>query len=310
MKISVIMPAHQAGFIFERSVASILNSNFKNFELIVVADGNYNIPEIPHVITVFLPNSMGPAHARNIGANKASGDILYFTDSDVEIMPETLTLVHDFFIDNDNIAMIGSYDSAPYYRSYISMFKNLSHHFIHQNSKNIINTFWGACGAIRKKTFDEMNGFDAITYKRPCVEDIELGYRLSTAGYEIHLKKEIQVKHLKKWTLISFIKTDLFDRAIPWTHLLRKYKNLPHNNLNLDIKNKVNAFLVIIVILTFFIDYKLSIVCLATFICLNINLLVFLGKKNFILSLFSIPLLILHYLVALTGFMLVKLKIK
>ena len=32
------------------------------------------------------------------------------------------------------------------------------------------------------------------------IEDIELGYRLRKRGYQILLDKDLQVKHLKKWT--------------------------------------------------------------------------------------------------------------
>ena len=41
-------------------------------------------------------------------------------------------------------------------------------------------------------------------------EDIELGYRLRRTGHRIRLCPDIQVTHLKKWTLGSVIYTDIF----------------------------------------------------------------------------------------------------
>ncbi len=53
------------------------------------------------------------------------------------------------------------------------------------------------------------------------------------------LLPDLQVKHLKKWDAQSLIKTDMFDRAAPWTELIwdhfirRKPRVL--NDLNLDL---------------------------------------------------------------------------
>lgn len=306
MKISVIMPAHRADTLFERSVQSIFKSDYEDFELIIVADGNDNIPQIDGCITLFVAENRGPAFARNLGASVAKGEILYFTDSDVELKTDTLTKVCKYFENETNIAMIGSYDDEPNNHSYISKFKNLSHHFVHQNAEIETNTFWGACGAIRKSVFDSLNGFDAEIYNRPCIEDIELGYRLSEAGFKIQIQKDIQVKHLKKWTLYSFLKTDLMDRAIPWTILLSKYKTLNHNKLNLNLKNKLNAILVLLSMLVLVLNIWLSVALLFIFVIFNYKLFYFLSKKGVLFSICSVAYLSLHYLVAMLGFVLVK----
>ena len=51
----------------------------------------------------------------------------------------------------------------------------------------------------------------------PRGEDIELGIRISVTGHRIILDPRIRAKHLKRWTLLSLLKTDIFDRGIPWT---------------------------------------------------------------------------------------------
>ena len=48
------------------------------------------------------------------------------------------------------------------------------------------------------------------------MEDIDLGYRLTTAGYRIRVDPSLQGKHLKRWNFPSLLKADLFYRAIPW----------------------------------------------------------------------------------------------
>ena len=64
-----------------------------------------------------------------------------------------------------------------------------------------------------------MGGHDE-RYRRPCIEDIELGYRLRDAGHEIRLCRDLQVKHLKRWRLGDMLTTDLLKRAVPWTRLM------------------------------------------------------------------------------------------
>src|SRR5208283_2660754 len=59
------------------------------------------------------------------------------------------------------------------------------------------------------------------------IGDVELGYRLAARGVRIVLDPELQVKHLKKWTLISLVRTDVIVRAIPWTLLWLKHRRLP-----------------------------------------------------------------------------------
>lgn len=302
------MPAHRADSLFERSVKSILMSEYTDVELIIVADGNVPLPLFGNANIIPLDQVYGPAHARNIGAQHASGEVLYFTDADVEIQRDTLTKVAQFFADAENVAMIGSYDDAPDHQSYVSKFKNLSHHFVHQTADEITNTFWGACGAVRKAVFEEVGGFDAQKYNRPCIEDIELGYRITAKGYLIKIVKDIQVKHLKKWTLYSFLKTDLVDRAIPWTHLLAEYKNLTHTNLNLSRKNKISAAFTCLFYGSLFSPalLLLSLGFLGVFSYVNLNLIVFFKRYGWLFTIVSVFLLTLHYCVAVMGFVWAK----
>jgi hypothetical protein len=58
-------------------------------------------------------------------------------------------------------------------------------------------------------------GFDADRYPRPSIEDIELGYRLTAAGHQIAMNKEVQVKHLKNWTVRGMIKADFLTGLSP-----------------------------------------------------------------------------------------------
>jgi hypothetical protein len=138
--------------------------------------------------------------------------------------------------------VIGSYDLDPAAPGVVSQYKNLLHHYVHQHSKKNAATFWGACGAVRRDVFSLLGGFDE-RYRRPSVEDIEFGYRLRAAQYSIRLIRTLQVKHLKQWSFLSLLRSDILDRALPWTELILQYRQL-HNDLNLRHSDRVSVVLV------------------------------------------------------------------
>ncbi len=99
-----------------------------------------------------------------------------------------------FSADPDLAALFGSYDDEPAAPNFLSQFKNLQHHYVHQHANEQAATFWGACGAIRAICSGILDGFDE-TYPVPSIEDIELGTRLHAGGRRIRLDKSLQVKH-------------------------------------------------------------------------------------------------------------------
>ena len=130
-----------------------------------------------------------------------------------------------FDADPNLAALFGSYDDQPDHPGVVSRFRNLLHHYVHQQgdfheTARPVPTFWTGCGAIRREVFLELGGFDPERYHRPAIEDIELGYRLNRAGRWVHLVRDIQASHLKRWTLWSVVRTDIFQRGVPWTLLM------------------------------------------------------------------------------------------
>jgi glycosyltransferase involved in cell wall biosynthesis len=164
---------------------------------------------------------MGPSGCRNLGAASAKGDILLFVDSDVVMDPEVpARLQAAFERDPQCVAVFGSYDDRPAARTVVSLYKNLLHHFMHQQGREAARTFWAGCGAVDRKAFFEAGGFDGDRYLYPSIEDIELGRRLLHRGGRIILDKTIQATHLKRWTLRELVRTDVFRRALPWSRLI------------------------------------------------------------------------------------------
>ena len=123
-------------------------------------------------------------------------------------------------------AAFGAYDLAPEAPGIVSQYRNLLHHYVHATSAGPAITFWAGCGAVRRTAFVASGGFDAERYRRPQIEDIELGYRLTAMGYPIVLRPEIQGMHLKRWTIRGGMVTDVRDRGVPWMELLLERREL------------------------------------------------------------------------------------
>ena len=246
--LSVIVPVYQGGENFRQCLISLEKyaCTPQVLEIIVVVDGDCDGSEVlarkSGATVLKLPQTRGPAHARNQGAQVARGDILFFLDADVTLAADTIPQIISVFKQHPAIAaIIGSYDDRPGATNFLSQYKNLFHHYTHQMACEDGSTFWGACGAIRRETFWAINGFDE-SYRYPSVEDIELGYRLKRAGYQIRLCKSIQVKHLKRWTTRSLLRAEIFYRAMPWTELLWRDRAF-NNDLNLKQSSRISLLL-------------------------------------------------------------------
>lgn len=163
----------------------------------------------------------GPAHARNRGAAAASGDVLVFVDADVRVRADTLRRLREALRETPApAAVFGSYDDRPPAGGVISRYRNLLHHHVHQRHRGSAETFWAGCGAVRRDVFEQVGGFDDRRYRRPQIEDIELGRRIRALGHRIELRPQIQVTHLKRWTLASVLGVDFWDRGVAWVRLL------------------------------------------------------------------------------------------
>jgi hypothetical protein len=62
----------------------------------------------------------------------------------------------------DLVALFGSYDDAPAATNFLSQYKNLLHHYMHQTAREEASTFWGACGAIRREVSLAVGGIFRI----------------------------------------------------------------------------------------------------------------------------------------------------
>jgi glycosyltransferase involved in cell wall biosynthesis len=245
VQISVIIPAYQAREYLGRCLQLLAASTYRPHEIIVVDDGSTDgtvdlARDAGATVIRVADGPAGPAVARNQGAAAAAGDVLLFLDADVAVHPTTLEQIAALLAANPDVAAVfGSYDDRPAAGTFVSRYRNLLHHFVHQHGRREASTFWAGCGAIRRKVFESVGGFDE-TFRRASIEDIELGGRLRHHGHRVWLCREVLVRHLKRWTFRSVLRSDIRDRAIPWTHLILDCGRLP-SDLNTALRSRMSA---------------------------------------------------------------------
>lgn len=230
--LSVVIPVHNGGLDLERCLRRLRDSTWTDFELIVIDDGSTDrSAEVARqwgATVIHHDRARGPAAARNVGAQHAAAPLIFFLDADVAVHCDTLSRgMSRFMADPGLTALFGSYDDQPSASGLVSQFRNLLHHFVHQQGNfhediRQAHTFWTGCGMIRSEAFRGFGGFDPRLYPRPAIEDIELGYRLARAGHTILLARDVLATHLKRWTLLEMMRTDIFCRGVPWMLLLKR----------------------------------------------------------------------------------------
>ncbi|MBC7897236.1 MAG: glycosyltransferase family 2 protein [Cytophagaceae bacterium] len=311
---SIIVPAKNAAGMLPRTLGAICGSDLSrdHWELIVVDDGSTDetaAVAARYADTVIkLPGkSMGPAYARNRGFEVSRGDIAMFFDADVVVHQDTLRRFLEVMrLEPEAGAVFGSYDDRPAAQGFVSQYRNLLHHHVHQQNGGDVETFWAGAGAVRREVFEEAGMYDEWHYSRPQIEDIEMGGRIRRLGHRILLRPEIQATHLKRWTLAGVLKTDLTDRGIPWARLLaHRGTMLSSGTLNLRWTEKLNTILVWLGTLSLLaslplLDWRPAIaggVCLVAAVLFSMPLLGFFARARGVwFAMRVIPVHLLYYL--------------
>ncbi len=247
---TVIIPVYNQEKTIRQCLESVFASTLKDLDVIVVDDHSTDetvriARSFPCRVLETAVNS-GPAVARNLGSENATSSLLYFLDADILLQPDTLARMLEGFESRPDVcAIFGSFEKDTVHQNFVSVYKNLLHHYTHQNSKEEAATFCGGFSGIRRDVFREIGGFDPT---QRFMEDVELGCRLYRKGYRIWLNPRLQSMHCKHYTLARLIKSDFFGRAIPWTRIILE-KRVFRNDLNTRVQNVLSvpvAFLLLV----------------------------------------------------------------
>ena len=210
--VSVVVPVRNGEPTIERCIRSIRRSYYRHYEILVVNDHSNDrtveILERLDCAVLHLEGETGANAARNLGASVANGSILVFLDADIVFRRETLLTIVESLEDDEIDAVVGLYTAKHVHQSFVSQYKNLWIRYSYLKSPPVIDWLFGSVSGIRREAFSKIGGFDIRLLARDGHDDIELGKRCAEANLRIVLNVDIEVEHLKHYTLWGFVRNE------------------------------------------------------------------------------------------------------
>lgn len=313
--ISVIIPVRNGAEYLERCLRAVFRSSFKQFEVIVVddhsTDASGDLARRFGSTVVKLEGRGGANAARNFGATFAAGQVLVFLDADVVVGRESLTHIAEIILEKEADAVVGLYTTRHRHESFVSQYKNLWVRYSYLKSPPAIDWLFGAISGIRRDAFEAVGGFNESLMARHGNDDIELGKRMALGKLRIYLSQDLEVEHLKYYTLGSFIQNE-FNRSRGFVRLARRLGEVGKSFAD-GFANVYPAFVLstplagVIIALAAFVGFdwlerSWLFGALALYALINLRFLNYLEQVRGLFAMLAmIPILFLDHLVCLAG---------
>jgi glycosyltransferase involved in cell wall biosynthesis len=221
-KISIVVPVYNNEETLGACLQALRNISYPNFEIIVVNDASTdNSATIAKRYNCrFMQNTRnrGVAYSRNKGAEIAAGNMVAFIDSDIIVTPHGISQAFEQINQNGAGAVAGLFSEQVPFRNLCSRYKNHWVRFTHLNDRDQPVVLFGSGCLIDRELLLQVGGFDE-NYRKPNVEDTEIGSRIYAKGKKIILLSEFHLKHQKRYNLWTLLKTD-YERARGLTRMI------------------------------------------------------------------------------------------
>ena len=210
--VSVVVPTHRVDTMLTRCLRALSRLDYpaEQREVLVVADGVEAGGALDGLdVEVIAAPRGGPARARNLGLERARGELVAFTDSDCLVRPDWLTELVRCFDHGDRVAGAGGAqlspdDEAPLGRAIQRFFVAIS--FVggytreHRQLREVEHN--PSCNSIyRAGMLAEVGGFDESLFPG---EDLDLDLRLRRLGYRLMYNPAAVVQHYRPTSLAGF----------------------------------------------------------------------------------------------------------
>jgi glycosyltransferase involved in cell wall biosynthesis len=206
-ELSVIVPAYNSVKSIEKCLLAIRGSSYREYELIVVDDGSRDgtllIAEKYADKIIRLSQHSGRNSARQNGIEAASAEVIVNIDSDVLVQFDTLGKIADYLSRHPEVdAITGLLSKEHPNPDFFSQYKNLYMHYIFSRLPQRVTFLYGSICALRR---------DAAAMCKSDYQfgvDTAYGQELTSRGKKIAFLRDLEVTHLKKYNLLSFIRND------------------------------------------------------------------------------------------------------
>lgn len=162
-KVSIIVPVYNMEKYIIKCVNSLINQTYRNIEIILIDDGStdnsikiVNETFKDERIVIVSQKNSGSGAARNLGIKIATGDYLFFVDSDDFIAEETIeVMINKMLNDNSNLVICDYY---KYFSDNNKQHIDIIPHYDCNNDKQAVISMPGAvCKLFKKEIFEKYN---------------------------------------------------------------------------------------------------------------------------------------------------------
>lgn len=197
--VSIVVPAFNEAAVLEKSISSLLQSDYSNIEIVIVDDGSTdNTWYVARGLTfrqlkvrAYHQTNGGKARALNYGIDQAKGDIIVAIDADTIFASHTISKLVRHFID-PKVGAVAGVVKVGNVRNLLTSWQALDYIigiYIERNAQALLKSVMivpGACGAWRKAAVKAVGGYSTSTL----AEDFDLTLALHRAGYKIEQDNE------------------------------------------------------------------------------------------------------------------------
>ncbi len=248
MKVSIIIPTYNEEQHIVDCLNSIKNQTYKDLELIVVDDGsadntlnfvsNLNFNNL----IILKQKHMGPAAARNYGAQKSKGDILIFVDSDMVFDKKFVEKLIKPIIKNESK---GTFSKDEYVLNWNNVWSKCWNINSNLPIKRRISVDYPdtqkVFRAILKREFEKVNGFskggytddwslsEKLDYEATLAQDAVYYHKNPEKLSEIYKQSKWIAKRDYKFGFIGQLYT-LFVSSFVISLIIGIYKSIKHSN--------------------------------------------------------------------------------
>ncbi len=200
---AVVVPARNAAATVGACVTARAALDYPRLEILVVDDGSGDrtaavarqaAAAAGGDVQVLRTDPGGPARARNLGARRASGALLFFTDADAVVPADWIAALLPGFAEPGVGAVGGPTTPAAPRASAWARYEQLRLERQHGTAPGFVEALRTCNLAVSRPVFEACGGFDE-TFRHASGEDFDLCRRIRDAGHRILFLPGAPVRH-------------------------------------------------------------------------------------------------------------------